>query len=81
MGEQIPEVWETCPDCCGEGSIEKPQSFADDPYFCVVTNCETCHGAGGAICEAKGTRISRPARLFIEAFCGLNDTFPGDPYP
>lgn len=23
----------------------------------------------------------RPARLFIEAMCGLNDVFPGDPYP
>ena len=23
----------------------------------------------------------RPARLFIEVFCGLNDVFPGDPYP
>lgn len=22
-----------------------------------------------------------PARLYIEAFCGLNDIWPGDPYP
>lgn len=53
MGEP-PEVWEECPDCCGEGFIDRPQPFHDDPYFCMVILCETCQGAGGFICEARG---------------------------
>jgi len=48
-----PEVWETCPDCGGEGYIEKPRPFADDPYYAVCITCETCNGAGGFICEAS----------------------------
>lgn len=33
------------------------------------------------VCCCEVTERQRPARLFIEAFCGLNDIFPGDPYP
>jgi DnaJ-class molecular chaperone len=51
-----PEVWEDCPDCCGEGAIDHPRPFHDDPYFCIVVACDTCHGAGGMICEATGDR-------------------------
>lgn len=47
-----PEVWEQCEDCQGEGYIEKPQPFHDDPYYCVSITCDACNGAGGFICEA-----------------------------
>lgn len=49
-----PEVWVDCPECCGEGEIEHPRPFWDDPYFCVVEPCRACNGAGGMICEAEG---------------------------
>lgn len=51
-----PEVWVDCPECGGEGAIDHPRPFWDDPYFCIVVTCETCHGAGGMICEAEGDR-------------------------
>ncbi len=40
-----PEQWITCEECCGEGSIETPRPFHDDPYFCVTHKCEACGGA------------------------------------
>jgi hypothetical protein len=41
-----PEFWITCEACCGEGSIEKPHPFPDDPYYCDVIKCDTCNGVG-----------------------------------
>lgn len=35
-----------CPACDGEGAIEHPHPFRDDPYFCRVVVCEACSGAG-----------------------------------
>jgi DnaJ-class molecular chaperone len=55
LGEP-PEVFDECPDCAGEGAIDHPRPFADDPYFCIVVPCSTCEGAGGMICEAQGNR-------------------------
>lgn len=51
-----PEVWVDCSECGGEGAIETPRPFHDDPYFCIVSPCNACHGAGGMICEAEGDR-------------------------
>lgn len=44
-----PEVWETCPDCCGEGYIDKEVRGHIDPQ---PVRCERCSGAGGWIEEA-----------------------------
>jgi len=52
-GGEPPEVWQECGDCQGEGSVDEPRPFYDDPYFSVVVTCETCNGAGGFICEVE----------------------------
>jgi DnaJ-class molecular chaperone len=54
LGEP-PEAWEQCPDCQGEGAIEKPRPFSDDPYFCIVVTCEACDGAGGRITAGEAS--------------------------
>ena len=41
-----PVFFNTCPDCDGEGIIEKPRPFPDDPHYCDVLKCETCNGVG-----------------------------------
>jgi DnaJ-class molecular chaperone len=55
--EYAPEVWVDCPECGGEGEIEHPRPFWDDPYYCEVVPCRACNATGGMICEAEG----RPA--------------------
>lgn len=52
--DEPPEVWEECEVCQGEGTIDVPRPFWDDPYFCIVVSCDACQGAGGFICEATG---------------------------
>jgi DnaJ-class molecular chaperone len=50
-----PEVWETCPDCCGEGAIEVWESVSKwsiDPPCAISVPCKTCAGAGGWIEDA-----------------------------
>lgn len=56
--DPTPEEWETCPDCGGEGAIEKWYSVSKwsiDPPCAVVIPCETCGGAGGAIRQSEGS--------------------------
>lgn len=43
-----------CEACCGEGAIETPRPFWDDPYYCSVSECKACNGVGWVICEAEG---------------------------
>lgn len=52
-----PEVWKDCAECGGEGSIEVWETVSKwsiDPPCAHVKTCQTCNGAGGAICEAEG---------------------------
>lgn len=54
-----PEVFEQCPECCGEGAIEKWESvsrWSIDPPSAIAIPCHVCGGAGGMICEAEGDR-------------------------
>ena len=39
------EDYEQCPHCCGEGQIEYPNPFRDDPYYCEVKKCLECNGS------------------------------------
>jgi DnaJ-class molecular chaperone len=51
-----PEQIETCPDCCGEGSIEVWESVSKwsiDPPCAYPVPCQTCNGAGFFICEME----------------------------
>jgi DnaJ-class molecular chaperone len=52
------EEWDTCQECQGEGYMEVPRPFPDDPYFCVVLQCRLCGGSGWmlrtAIAKAEG---------------------------
>lgn len=78
--------WYPCPQCDGEPIIEVADPRRDDPYYARTAICTNCGGTGwecesGWIREAVPTQKTRPARLFIEAYCGINDVFPGDPYP
>lgn len=50
-----PEVFVTCEECCGEGSIEQWESVSKwsiDPPCAHVIPCQACDGVGGFICEA-----------------------------
>jgi len=56
-----PEIWEECPDCQGEGYVNKTIhvyeagcGFSHPDVQAVL--CETCGGAGGAIHEWEGDR-------------------------
>lgn len=51
-----PEVLVDCEACNGEGSIDVPRPFADDPYFCMVQGCDACAGVGFFVREAEGDR-------------------------
>lgn len=78
--------WYPCPQCDGEPFKEVADPRRDDPYYARVAICSNCCGTGwecesGWEREAVPKAETRPARLFIEAFCGINDVFPGDPYP
>lgn len=49
---------------------------------CPVDKRPSPAALGQRIAEIAGTTVTeRSARLGIEAFCGLNDIWPGDPYP
>lgn len=55
--DPVPEEWEVCPDCNGEGAIEKwePVSkWSFDPPCALVVPCDTCGGVGGAIRQSPG---------------------------
>jgi len=52
--ESDPEVFENCPECCGEGSIEEWETVSKwsiDPPCAHVKTCPNCGGARGMICE------------------------------
>lgn len=54
-----PEEWEDCPDCGGEGSLEKWEGvnkWSLDPPCGIVVPCETCHGTGGGIVPKSTVR-------------------------
>lgn len=52
-----PEMWVECPECCGEGSIEKGGEVVSrwslDPPCALVVPCQACGGKGGEIIEAE----------------------------
>lgn len=57
----MPEVWEDCPNCGGEGGFEKHIwvyeqgcGFGHDDSMWVT--CDVCDGTGGMIREAEGDR-------------------------
>ena len=50
--DHTPEFLIDCEACGGEGAIEIPRPFADDPYFCIAVPCDACAGAGFFMCEA-----------------------------
>jgi len=57
--DYCPEFWLECPECCGEGSIEKWESVSKwsiDPPCAIVLLCPACNGAGGMICETEGNQ-------------------------
>lgn len=49
----VPEQWDTCPDCGGEGVHERSRPQHDDPYFAVVETCKGCNGVGLVDAEIK----------------------------
>lgn len=54
-----PEFWLDCPECGGEGAIEKWEGVSKwsiDPPSAQVVPCQACNGAGGMICEAGEAR-------------------------
>ena len=55
QGYEPPQVLVTCEVCGGEGWIPKApwRTFPDDPYYYDQVTCETCHGAGDLIEDAK----------------------------
>lgn len=58
--DEPPEVWEECPTCCGEGSIdiwESVSKWSIDPPSAHSVICDTCQGAGGFIVEARGKSL------------------------
>jgi len=57
MRSDGPEFWLDCPECGGEGSIEKWESvsrWSIDPPCAYAIPCQACNGTGGMICEAEG---------------------------
>lgn len=56
-----PEVFEDCPECCGEGGIEQWEfvsRWSIDPPCGHVVPCRACGGTGGMICEPTGDGLS-----------------------
>lgn len=58
--DHTPEFLADCEACGGEGSIDVPRPFHDDPYFCMVTGCDACCGVGFFVCEAEGDPTPYP---------------------